>query len=116
MKLVKVDDISTYSPPGHFNVSCAKVQDENSGLTKFWQGLSIFEPDGGAEWQFGEGMPGSQFEKTYFVIEGEITVENEDGDQFVASAFDSISFLPNDKRKMWVSGGTEAKVLVTVSA
>ena len=116
MKLVKFNDITTYAPPGHFNVSCAKVADTNTGLTKFWQGLSVFEADGGADWQFGEGTPGSQFEKSYFVIEGEITVENEAGEQFIASRFDTISFLENDKRKMWVSGGNVATVLVTVSA
>lgn len=117
MKLVKFQDVQTYEPPGHFDVSCSKVQgEEESGLTKFWQGLSIFEPTGGAEWQYGEGTFGSHTEKSYFVIEGSITLENEAGEQFVVEKFDSISILPNEKRKMWVNGDSKAVVLVTISA
>lgn len=57
----------------------------------------------------------SNTEKTYFVIEGSITVENEAGEQFVVDKFDSISMLPNEKRKLWNSGGYEAIVLVTIT-
>lgn len=116
MKLVKIQEVEGYAPPSHFGVSCAKVQGEHSGLTKFWQGLSVFETDGGAEWQYGEGTFGAATEKTYFVIEGAITVENESGEQFEVGPFDSISMLPNEKRKLWNSGQAPAKVLVTISA
>jgi hypothetical protein len=116
MKLVQAKDVTEYQPPAHFNVSCQKIQGPETGLTKFWQGLSIFDADGGAEWQYAAGTFGCETEKTYFVIEGEITVENEAGELFVAGQFDSISMLPNEQRKMWVSGGTVAKVLVTITA
>jgi glyoxylate utilization-related uncharacterized protein len=116
MKLIKLQDVQAYEPPGHFDVSCMKVQgEEESGVTKFWQGLSRFQPTGGAEWQYGEGTFGAHTEKTYFVIEGSITVENEAGEQFVVEKFDSISMLPNEKRKLWNSGDSEAVVLVTIS-
>lgn len=117
MKLIKLQDVQAYEPPGHFNVSCMKVQgEEETGVTKFWQGLSRFEPTGGAEWQYGEGTFGAHTEKTYFVIEGSITVENEAGELFVVEKYDSISMLPNEKRKLWNSGECEAVVLVTISA
>ncbi len=116
MKLVKIQDVSPYEPPNHFGVSCVKVQGEESGLTRFWQGLSVFAPDGGADWQYGEGTFGAHTEKTYLVIEGSITVENEAGEKFVLEKFDSLSILPNEKRRLYNSGGCEAKVLVTISA
>lgn len=116
MKLTEIQDVNAYEPPAHYGVSCVKIQGEDTGLTKFWQGLSTFEADGGADWQYGEGTFGSTTEKTYFVVEGEITVENEAGEKFVCGPDSSISMLPNEKRKMWVSGGTPAKVLVTITA
>ncbi|TCS41087.1 cupin [Reinekea marinisedimentorum] len=116
MKLVETQDVNAYEPPAHFGVSCVKIQGEETGLTKFWQGLSTFEADGGADWQYGAGTFGAETEKTYFVVEGEITVENEAGEQFVAGPQASISMLPNEKRKMWVSGGSKAVVLVTITA
>ncbi|WED25831.1 hypothetical protein L3V77_12340 [Vibrio sp. DW001] len=116
MKVTNIQDVSEYTPPGHFGVTCLKVQGEETGLTKFWQGLSTFEADGGAEWQYGEGTFGSHTEKSYFVIEGEITVENEAGEQFIVGKDASISMLPNEKRKLWVSSNNQAKVLVTITA
>ena len=116
MKLVKISDVQEYEPPSHFATKCVKVQGaEESGVTKFWQGFSVFAKDGGADWQYEEGSFGAEFEKTYFVVEGEITVENEAGETFVAGQFDSISMLPNEKRKMWNSGDCDAKVVVTFS-
>jgi glyoxylate utilization-related uncharacterized protein len=115
MKKVKIEEVKEYEPPNHFGTKCLKVQGEDSGLTKFWQGLSTFAPDGGADWQYGEGTFGSNTEKVYLVIEGSITVENEAGEQFVLNQFDSIAMLPNEKRKMWNSGDCDAKVVVTIS-
>lgn len=115
MKMVKLQDVQEYEPPAHFGTKCLKVQGEDSGLTKFWQGVSTFAVDGGADWQYGEGTFGSHTEKTYLVIEGSITVENEAGEQFVLGPWDSIAMLPNEKRKMWNSGDCDAKVVVTIS-
>jgi len=115
MKKVTLHDVAEYMPPNHFSCKCLKVQGEDSGLTKFWQGVSTFAPDGGADWQYGEGTFGSHTEKTYLVIEGKITVENEAGEQFELGPLDSIAMLPNEKRKMWNSGSCDAKVVVTIS-
>ena len=116
MKVTNIQDVQAYEPPGHFGVECVKVQGEETGLTKFWQGLSTFTVEGGAEWQYGAGTFGCDTEKSYFVLEGEITVENEAGDRFVVGPLSSLSILPNEKRKLWVSGGDQAKVLVTITA
>ncbi len=116
MQVTRLEDVNEYQPPCHFGVSCLKVQGEDTGLTKFWQGLSTFEANGGADWQYGEGTFGAHTEKTYFVVEGQISVENEAGEVFVVNRLESLSILPNEKRKMWNSGGKDAVVLVTVSA
>ncbi|PJC86831.1 cupin [Vibrio sp. HA2012] len=116
MQVTRLEDVNEYQPPCHFGVSCLKIQGEDSGLTKFWQGLSTFSADGGADWQYGEGTFGAATEKTYFVVDGQISVENEAGEVFVVNRLESISMLPNEKRKMWNSGGKDAVVLVTVSA
>ncbi len=117
MKLVKIQDVNAYEPPNHFNMVALKVQGaDETGITKFWQGFSKFETDGGADWQYGAGTFGADTQKTYFVIEGQITVEDEAGNQYVLEQYDSIAILPNEKRKMWNSGSVQAKALVTVSA
>lgn len=116
MKVTHLKDVNEYQPPCHFGVSCLKVQGEDTGLTKFWQGLSTFTAEGGADWQYGEGTFGAATEKTYFVVDGEITVESDAGEQFVVKQLESICLMPNEKRKMWNSGGRDAVVLVTVSA
>lgn len=116
MQVTRLQDVNQYQPPCHFCVSCLKVQGEDSGLSKFWQGLSTFEAEGGADWQYGEGTFGAHTEKTYFVVDGQISVENEAGEVFVVNRLESLSILPNEKRKMWNSGGKDAVVLVTVSA
>lgn len=113
--MVKIHEVTEYMPPNHFNCSCLKVQGEDSGLTRFWQGVSTFAPNGGADWQYGEGTFGAHTEKTYLVVNGSITVEDETEEQFVLGPLDSIAMLPNEKRKMWNSGDGEAKVVVTIS-
>lgn len=115
MKKTALQEIGPYEPPEHFGAVCLKVQGEDSGLKKFWQGVTTLEPEGGANWQYGEGTFGCHTEKTYLVIEGEITVENEAGEQFVLGPYDSLAMLPNEKRKMWNSGGSVAKLVVTIS-
>ncbi|MDX2480115.1 MAG: cupin domain-containing protein [Desulfuromusa sp.] len=116
MEKATIQKENAYAPPEHFGCSCMKVQGtEETGLKKFWQGVSIFAPDGGANWQYGEGTFGADKEKTYFVLEGQITVENEAGEKFVLDKYDSVSMLPFEKRKMWNSAEVEAKVVVTIS-
>ncbi|CAH0529522.1 hypothetical protein [Vibrio hippocampi] len=116
MKVSKLSEMNQYQPPCHFGTQCVKVQGEETGLKTFWQGISTFDLDGGAEWQYEKGTFGADKEKTYVVIEGEISVENEAGEIFVAGALDSISMLPNEKRRMWNSGSVPAKVVVTFNA
>jgi glyoxylate utilization-related uncharacterized protein len=116
MKQIKLDNVQSYSPPYHFGMVALKLQGkEESGVTKFWQGLSYFLPNGGAETQYEKGSFGAEFEKTYFVVEGQITVLDDKGDKFVLNAGDSIAILPNEARSVINTTNKTATALVTVS-
>lgn len=116
MKIVKLNDVKPYNPPSHFGMVALKLQGfEESGVSKFWQGLSYFLPNGGCEMQYQEGTFGAEFEKTYFVVDGQITVEDAEGHTFVLNAGDSIAMLPNEGRAAQNMTNKTATVLVTVS-
>ena len=59
---------------------------------KFWIGVSEFEPDGGADWAYDD----NPLEKVYFVLDGEMTVTDKDGNKYVIHKNESISFPPNE--------------------
>jgi len=116
MKLIKLNSVKPYNPPSHFGMVALKLQGaEESGLKKFWQGLSYFLPNGGAEMQYEAGSFGAEFEKTYFVVEGQITVVNSEGEEFDLEAGDSIAILPNEGRTVVNKTNKTATALVTVS-
>ena len=68
MKKVSYSDMTTYGvPPKHISVVSGEFQGEaETGLTKFWMGMSHYPPGGGVEWS-GEDSPE---EKVYFVLKG----------------------------------------------
>ena len=44
-------ELEPYFPPAHFGVTCKRYHGKDeTGATKFWIGVSEFEPDGGADW------------------------------------------------------------------
>ena len=116
MKKIQLNDVKPYNPPSHFGMVALKLQGhEESGLKKFWQGLSYFLPNGGCEVQYESGTFGADFEKTYFVVEGELTVFDGQGNEFVLNSGDSIAMLPNESRSALNKTNKTATVLVTVS-
>ena len=45
-----INDLSSYDAKGHFGCSCMRYHGkEETGASKFWVGMSIFLPNGGAE-------------------------------------------------------------------
>ena len=45
------EELEPYFPPGHFGVTCKRYHGKDeTGASKFWIGVSEFEPDGGADW------------------------------------------------------------------
>jgi len=116
MKKIKLNDVIPYNPPEHFGMVALKLQGlEETGVSKFWQGLSYFLPNGGAEMQYKADSFGAEFEKTYFVVDGQITVLDDNGNAFVLHVGDSIAMLPNEGRSVKNMTNKTATVLVTVS-
>ncbi|CAM4320125.1 MULTISPECIES: cupin domain-containing protein [Vibrio] len=116
MKAIKLSEVSAYNPPSHHGTVSLKLQGEaETGVTKFWQGLSYFLPNGGADWQYDEGMPAAEFEKTYFVVSGELVVIDGDEKEYVIKKGDSIAFLPNEGRRLENRTNETASALVTFS-
>lgn len=116
MKMIRLQKIKPYNPPAHFDMVALKVQgQEESGLTKFWQGLSYFLPNGGAEMQYQKNTFGAEFEKSYYVISGELTVTDETNTSYVLRSGDSIAILPNEGRKLKNNTNEVTTVLVTFS-
>lgn len=105
-------DLKPYEAPGHYGVVCKRYHGrEETGAEKFWIGLSEFQPGGGAEYAY-EDNP---LEKVYFVLEGEMTVTDKAGKEYVIHANESISFPPNEGRYLENKSGKLAKMLVIIN-
>lgn len=63
-----VEELSTYNAPGHHGCTCMRYHGKDeTGASKFWIGMSVFLPGGGADYAY-EDNP---LEKVYYVLEGE---------------------------------------------
>ena len=105
-------DLKPYEAAGHFGVTCKRYHGKDeTGAAKFWIGVSEFEPGGGAVWAY-EDNP---LEKVYFVLEGEMTVTDKDGNKYVIHPMESISFPPNEGRGLKNESDKPAKMLVIIN-
>jgi len=96
MKKVSLSQVKPYTAVKHFNMTALRIQGkEESGLQKFWMGLSYFLPGGGAEWAY-EDNPS---EKVYLVLEGELTVKNKT-EEVTLGPMDSLYLAPNEGREI----------------
>ena len=106
------EELEPYFPAGHFGVTCKRyLGKDETGAQKFWIGVSEFEPDGGADWAYDD----NPLEKVYFVLEGEMTVTDKDGNKYVIHKDESISFPPNEGRGLKNESGKPAKMLVIIN-
>ena len=112
MKKVELKDVAPYNAPLHFDMKAMKLQGKDeTGITKFWMGMSYFLPGGGAEWAYEDNSP---TEKVYFVIDGEITVKGKT-EEFVLKKGDSLFIGPNEGRSMINNTNQVATVLVVIT-
>ena len=103
-----LDELKPYSAPGLFGMVPLRVHGkEETGAEKFWIGLSVFLPGGGAEWD-----DASPQEKVYYVLEGAMTVTDKDGKKYVVHAGESISFKPREGRSLINETNLPARMLV----
>jgi len=111
MVKIELKDIKAYNPPGHHGMVAMRVQGKDeTGVSKFWMGLSHFLPGGGAEW----GYENDPNEKIYFCLEGEITVKNSD-ETVVMKKNDSLFLAPNEGREIVNATNMPASMLVVIN-
>jgi mannose-6-phosphate isomerase-like protein (cupin superfamily) len=96
MKKVSLSQVKPYAAAKHFNMTALRLQGkEETGIQKFWMGVSYFLPGGGAEWAYEDNPQ----EKVYLVLEGEITVRNKT-EEVTLKAMDSLYLGPNEGREV----------------
>lgn len=111
MKKVKFSDVPPYFPPGHVNMSTLKLQGkEETGIQRFWVGISHFLPGGKGEW----GYEDNPEEKVYVVLEGEVKVRNND-ETVTLKKWDSLYLEPNEGRELWNDTNHPATMLVAIT-
>ncbi|WP_312515162.1 cupin domain-containing protein [Anaerospora sp.] len=109
MKKVELKDVKPYQAPKHFNMTALRLHGkEETGAQKFWMGLSHFLPGGGAEYD------ASPTEKIYFVLEGEVTVINQE-ERITLKAWDSIHIGANEGREIINESNRPASMLVVIN-
>ena len=112
MKKVAFADITNWGlPPAHFNMRSARFMGVDQGLKSFWCGLSEYEPGGGIEMS-GADSPN---ERVYFLLEGELTLTDPDGNKTVLGPKDSVYRGPGDAASMVNTGTATARMLVIVN-
>ncbi len=111
MRKISLDEVKPYVAPKHFNMTAMRLQGkEETGIQKFWMGLSYFLPGGGAEWAY-EDNPA---EKVYLVLDGEITVKGKN-EEVVLHSMDSLYLAPYEGREIINRTNKRATMLVVIS-
>ncbi|MCL2376468.1 MAG: cupin domain-containing protein [Defluviitaleaceae bacterium] len=107
-----IEELKAYEAPGHFGMTAMRIHGkEETGAAKFWAGVSTFLPGGGAEWAY-EDNP---LEKFYYVLEGEITINDKSGKEYVIGKDESITILPYEGRGLANKSNLPARMLVVVN-
>ena len=112
MKKIAFKEIKKFAtPPKHFNVNSARLQGKaESGLQKFWVGVSYYLPGGGIEWSGEDSLE----EKVYVVLGGELTVKGKD-EEVVLGPMDSLYIGPKEGRSAINNGNTPVTLMVIVN-
>ncbi len=111
MKKVSLSQVKPYAAAKHFNMTALRLQGkEETGIQKFWMGLSYFLPGGGAEWAYDD----SPTEKVYLVLDGEITVKTKT-EEVTLGPMDSLYLAPNEGREIINKSNKPVSMLVVVS-
>ena len=107
-----VEELKAYEAPGHFGCTAMRIHGkEETGAAEFWIGVSTFLPGGGAEYAY-EDNP---LEKVYYVLEGEMTVKDNEGSTYVIHKDESISLKPFEGRYLKNESNLPARMLVIIN-
>ncbi len=111
MKKVSLSQVKPYAAAKHFNMTAMRLQGkEETGIQKFWVGLSYFLPGGGAEYAYED----SPTEKVYVVLDGEITVKTKK-EEVTLGPMDSLYLAPNEGREIINKTNKTVTMLVAIS-
>ncbi len=104
-----LSELKAYDAPLHYGSTAMRIHGkEETNAEKFWVGLSTFLPGGGAEYAYND----NPLEKFYYILEGEITVTDDNGKKYVMAKDESISFAPNEGRTLKNETNAPVRMLV----
>ena len=109
-KVTKKDGYYVYTAPGHNECKCTRLhdpQDVEGGRTIM--GITHFLPNGG-----GTEIGGNPSDSIYYILEGEMTFEDEAGNTTLLEAGDSVHIGPNVKKKVTNTGNVATRMLVVL--
>ena len=108
MQITRIAAAKPYSAAKHFNMLGLRLQGlEASEAKQVWVGLSHFLPGGGAE------RDGSQAEKVYVVVSGEVTIVTDTGTHTLGP-LDSCYLAPGENRAIENRTNLPASMLVVI--
>jgi quercetin dioxygenase-like cupin family protein len=108
MKVTRIGDAPPYEAPKHFDMRSLRLQGfEVSDSEGFWVGLSHFLPAGGAE------RDATPLEKVYVVLDGEVTVITDEGEETLAR-LDSCHLAPGETRAIENRTNEPASMIVVM--
>ena len=109
MKVMRLNDAKEYQAAKHFKMAAMRLQGkEETGVQKFWVGLSHFLPGGGAEFD------ATVTEKVYIVLSGQVTVKTEK-EEVTLNPLDSVYLAPNEGRSVINPGKVPSSMLVIIN-
>jgi len=107
MQVTRLADAPAYEAPNHFDMRGVRLQGwDVSDSQNFWVGLSHFLPGGGVH------RDATPLEKVYVLLDGELTVITDDGEQTLAP-LDSCH-IPAGEARSIVNRGTQTAQLLVV--
>jgi quercetin dioxygenase-like cupin family protein len=108
MNLTRFESAPPYFPANHFQMTCVRLQGHEAGPAEsLWLGVSTLEPGGHTL------LDGSPVEKHYVVLEGELTVQTDDGET-VLRKHDSCRLAPGERRALKNNSAHTAMVLLAM--
>lgn len=107
MEITRFQDAVAYQAPNHFDMRGLRLQGFDASSSSFaWTGLSHFLPGGGCH------MDSSPLEKIYVVLEGEVTITLESGEEHSLARLDSCYIPGGEARAIKNGGNAVASMLV----
>jgi quercetin dioxygenase-like cupin family protein len=109
MQVKRLADAQRYDAPKHFDMRSLRLQGLEASAADFaWVGLSYFLPGGGAE------MDAGALGKIYVVLDGEVTIDLDDGATHVLGKLESCFIPAGEARAIRNVGNVVATMLVVM--